>query len=315
MPVLRRAERAGARSPRRSATVAVAGSHGKTTTSSMLALILRAAGWRSELHHRRRPQRGRHQRRLRRGRVAGGRSRRERRHLPRARARGRDRHQRRARPPRPLRRLRRRSSPRFDEFLAGVPGRAHRVRRRSRRRATRCRRPRGGHLRLGRRGRLPDRRATKAVATGSRFAARRARASRSASIELPVPGPAQRRQRGRRQRRLALELGVAVRGRRPTPCGGFGGVARRFQFRGELDGVDARRRLRPHPRRDRRRRSSAATRGWLAARASRCSSPTGTRAPRACGATSPTRSPAPTRSCSPTSTPRARRRSRACRAA
>src|SRR5205823_12337573 len=44
LPVLRRADalRALATTHR---TVAVAGSHGKTTTSSMLALILRAAGW------------------------------------------------------------------------------------------------------------------------------------------------------------------------------------------------------------------------------------------------------------------------------
>ena len=45
LPVLRRADalRALATTHR---TVAVAGSHGKTTSSSMLALILRAAGWR-----------------------------------------------------------------------------------------------------------------------------------------------------------------------------------------------------------------------------------------------------------------------------
>ena len=99
--------RARAPSSRPARTIAVAGTHGKTTTSSMLALILRAAGLAPELPHRRRAQRGRHQRGVRRRRVAGGRGRRERRHVPRARARRRDRHQRRARPPRPLRRLRR----------------------------------------------------------------------------------------------------------------------------------------------------------------------------------------------------------------
>src|SRR5690349_11777935 len=44
VPVLRRADALRAIVATRT-TVAVAGSHGKTTTSSMLALILRAAGW------------------------------------------------------------------------------------------------------------------------------------------------------------------------------------------------------------------------------------------------------------------------------
>jgi UDP-N-acetylmuramate--alanine ligase len=45
LPVLRRADALRALTATRR-TVAVAGSHGKTTTASMLALILRAAGWR-----------------------------------------------------------------------------------------------------------------------------------------------------------------------------------------------------------------------------------------------------------------------------
>src|SRR5262249_8954487 len=45
VPVLRRADALRALTATRR-TIAVAGSHGKTTTSSMLALILRAAGWR-----------------------------------------------------------------------------------------------------------------------------------------------------------------------------------------------------------------------------------------------------------------------------
>ena len=77
--------RARARSSRRAAPIAVAGSHGKTTTSSMLALILRAAGWHPSFVDRRRRQRGRHQRGVRRRRVARRRGRRERRHVPRAR--------------------------------------------------------------------------------------------------------------------------------------------------------------------------------------------------------------------------------------
>ena len=44
MPVLRRADALREIVATRT-TIAVAGSHGKTTTSSMLALILRAAGW------------------------------------------------------------------------------------------------------------------------------------------------------------------------------------------------------------------------------------------------------------------------------
>src|SRR5262245_27071103 len=44
LPVLRRADALRALTATRR-TIAVAGSHGKTTTSSMLALILRAAGW------------------------------------------------------------------------------------------------------------------------------------------------------------------------------------------------------------------------------------------------------------------------------
>ena len=49
-------------SPPPAARVAVAGTHGKTTTSSMLALILVEAGLRPVVHHRRRGQRDRHRR-------------------------------------------------------------------------------------------------------------------------------------------------------------------------------------------------------------------------------------------------------------
>ena len=59
IPVLHRAVALAALSAIRT-TLAVAGSHGKTTTSSMLALILRARRLAAELRHRRRCQRGRH---------------------------------------------------------------------------------------------------------------------------------------------------------------------------------------------------------------------------------------------------------------
>ena len=60
--------------------LAVAGTHGKTTTASMLALQLVEGGTRAVVPHRRGRQRDRHQRRVGRGGVAGGRGRRERRH-------------------------------------------------------------------------------------------------------------------------------------------------------------------------------------------------------------------------------------------
>ena len=68
-------------------TVAVAGTHGKTTTSSMLALVLTQAGLRPVVHHRRRRERDRQRGDLGRRRVVRGRGRRERRHLRRASAR------------------------------------------------------------------------------------------------------------------------------------------------------------------------------------------------------------------------------------
>ena len=199
----------------RARTIAVAGSHGKTTTSSMLALILRAAGLAPELPHRRRRQRGRHQRGVRRRRVARGRGRRERRHVPRARARRRDRHQRRARPPRPLRRLRRAGRRVRDASSRRVPG----VR-------VLCADD-DGRGRASRRG-TPGAIVTYGFADGADYRiddyeggrggtpvhARRAAASRSGVVELPVPGPPQRGERGRRGRdraraRRALRRGHA----------------------------------------------------------------------------------------------------------
>ena len=155
VPVFRRAEALRAIVATRK-TIAVAGSHGKTTTSSMLALIMRAAGWHPELHHRRRPERGRHQCCVRFGRVAGGRSRRERRDVPRAGTARRRGHEHPARPPRPLRRFPgpgaivrhvRRRRPRCAGAVCGRRGRGRAGRRTTRR----CR-----HLRVRSGCRLPD---------------------------------------------------------------------------------------------------------------------------------------------------------------
>ena len=68
VPVLRRAEMLAAIAATRR-SVAVAGTHGKTTTSSMLALVLVEAGLRPVVHHRRRRQRDRHRRGVGRGRA------------------------------------------------------------------------------------------------------------------------------------------------------------------------------------------------------------------------------------------------------
>ena len=282
-----------ARSSRRARTIAVAGSHGKTTTSSMLALILRAAGWHPSF-------------------LIGG-------ELNEVGtnavfdagewlvveadesdgtflelgARGRDRHQRRARPPRPLRRLRRARRRVRALRRPRCPASCVAVRRRRRRRrasppaATGARR----HLRVRRRRRLPDATTTRAGAA-ARSSRSRARGEPLGVVELPVPGR-HNATNAAGAAAIALELGVpfdAV----ARALGGFGGVARRFQFRGERDGVTFVDDYAHLPsevdamiaRRARRR---------LGARGRRCSSRTATRGPRRCGATSPTRSPAPTR--------------------
>ena len=65
-------------------SVGVAGTHGKTTTTSMLMLVLAQAGWQPSLHRRRRCHRRRYRGPVDRRRVVGGGSRRERRHARRA---------------------------------------------------------------------------------------------------------------------------------------------------------------------------------------------------------------------------------------
>ena len=87
-------------------TIAVAGTHGKTTTSSMLALILVEAGLRPSFIIGGEVNEIGTNAAWDAGELARRRGRRERRDLPAARARGRDRDERRARPPRALRLVR-----------------------------------------------------------------------------------------------------------------------------------------------------------------------------------------------------------------
>ena len=115
IPTLRRAGMLAAICAR-ARSVAVAGTHGKTTTTSMLMLIL-ADGWPgAELRGRRRRQRCRDRSPLDGRRVARRRGRRERRDAHRAAPGGHDRHQRRGRPSRSLRHVRR-----VDRELRALP--------------------------------------------------------------------------------------------------------------------------------------------------------------------------------------------------
>ena len=101
-------------------SIAVAGTHGKTTTTSMVAAVLEGPGSTRRRHQRRHHQRLRHQRAARRGRLDGGRGGRERRHSSEAASDDRGRHQHRPRAPRPLRHLRRREAA-FDSFVQQHP--------------------------------------------------------------------------------------------------------------------------------------------------------------------------------------------------
>ena len=193
-------------------------------------------GLAAELRDRRRGQRGRHQRRVRRRRVARRRGRRERRHVPRALDRGGDRHERRARPPRPLRRLRAARRRRSSEFLARCPGRRvvgadDPVRGDGSRRRVRRRR----HLRLGRGRRLPRHRLRRPAATAAASRSQPTASGRRRPSSSPSRAGTTRRTRRRRRRSRSSSAcrSTAV----AEALRGFGGVARRFQFRGEVDGV------------------------------------------------------------------------------
>ena len=260
IPVLQPGRRSLPPSSRPRRTVAVAGTHGKTTTSSMLALVLvrgRAAARRSSSAAR--------STRSARGAVwddgdlARGRGRRERRHVPRARRRRRDRHERRARPPRPLRGVRARCERAFERFVERADGPAVRLRRRSgaARLGARHRRVTYGH---GRRRRLPHRRRRR-PATGGARSRSRTTASRAVDGRRAGAGTAQRPQR-RRRLALAHRARRAVRRRSPRRWRRFAGVARRFELRGEARRRDVRRRLRPPADRGRSRAGAAREGGW-----------------------------------------------------
>ena len=173
-------------------TIAVAGTHGKTTTSSMLALVLVEAGLRpsfviggevTEVGD----GRGVDERR-----VVRRRGRRERRHLRRARRRGRGRHQRRSRSPRPLRR---RSTPR-----------------------------RGGVRRLPRRGARPERACAPTSRMPRRLGAAPRRASPTARATAPTTASTIRRSIARASRsRSSATAGSA----RSTSAAGARPVQRR----------------------------------------------------------------------------------------
>ena len=101
LPVVRRAEML-AELMRLKSCVAIAGTHGKTTTTSMVATLLDAGGLRSDRDQWRHHQRLWHQCAARRRRLDGGGGRRIRRHLPEIAGRRRDRHQHRSRASRSL---------------------------------------------------------------------------------------------------------------------------------------------------------------------------------------------------------------------
>ena len=187
---------------------------------------------------------------VRRRRVARRRGRRERRHVPRARARGRDRHQRRARPPRPLRRLRR-ARRRVRRVRRRDPRAAGRVRRRRRRRPPRrCAPGRRRHVRVRRRRRLPHPSTTRAARRLAFALAQRGRPLGDV-VELPVPGR-HNATNAAGAAAMALELGVPFDAVQRARSAGFGGrgppvpVPRRARRR------HLRRRLRAPPERGRR---------------------------------------------------------------
>ena len=197
--------------------VAVAGTHGKTTTTSMLTVALQHCGRRPVVRDRRRPQRVRRQRPRRLRRRVRRRGRRERRVVPALPPDGGGRHQRRARPPRPLRHAEAVAAA-FDAFADRVEPGGFLVacaddagRARAGRRARRARGDRRAHLRRepptptcgcarpGTRG--PGQLASTSVA---------ARAPPRPGRSCGCPGRHNAAQRRRGARRPALGLGLPV---------------------------------------------------------------------------------------------------------
>ena len=223
-------------------TIAVTGTHGKTTTSSMVVHALRGCGLDPVVPGRRRGALDRLQRGLGGGGVARGRGRRVRPLAAQARPADRGAHQRRARPPRDLLVAARRR-----RHLPRLPGAGRRGRARRRARAD----PLPGPRR---------------AAGGGRARARRLALQRRRRARLAAgPGRPQRPQRGGRARRLR------ARGRRPRGGRRRAGRLRRRRPAVRAAGDDGRgraggRRLRAPPdrgaRHDRRRpHARAAPRG------------------------------------------------------
>ena len=244
LPVVRRAEML-AELMRLKCSIAVAGTHGKTTTTSMIAALLDAAGLDPTVINGGIINAYGTNARLGAGRLDGGRGRRERRHLPAAAGDHRRRHQHRPRAPGPLRHLRGDERDAFQDFVEQHP--VLRLRRA-------VHRPSRG---AGAVPRLTDRRVVtygfspqadvRAIdlrldADGEHLRRRdqRPRPARPTSrLERRAPaaaGPAQRAERAGRHRRRP-RAGHPRRGDPRRRFAGFGGVKRRFTRTGAADGV------------------------------------------------------------------------------
>ena len=238
------ARRSSPRSASTPSDVAVAGTHGKTTTSSMLALVLVEAGLRPSFIVGGELNELGDGRGVGRRRVVRRRGRRERRHLRRARRRDRRRHQRRGRPPRPLRVVARRIEAAFDRFLAERPGP-------NRASASTSRAPPGSAPRRGAvtygtddGSRLPHRRIDRSSAPACAFTLDREPASARSTSSSPLPGL-----HNARNAAAAIALAHADRrARRRSPRGAGRLRRRRPPVRVARRGVrrHARRRLRAH---------------------------------------------------------------------
>ena len=291
--------------------VAIAGSHGKTTTTSLVATVLRAAGLDPDGRRRRQDQRARLERAARRGRSPRRRGRRERRLVPAAHARPSRSSPTSTRAPRPLRHAR--------EGQRGV----RRVREQaSRSTASPCS---ASITRTCRPScpRVPRRHVTYGISRAGRLLARRASASRasrraSTPIERGEPlGDFTVKMPGAHNVLNCLAV-IAVADELEVPLdvtkqalATFGGVRPPLhRHRRASSGVTAGRRLRPPPGRDRSDARRRAARLRPAASSSP-SSRTATPARATSSTTSRAPSTRPTCSSSPTSMRRAKRRSRA----
>ena len=190
--------------------IAVAGTHGKTTTTSLVASVLAEGGARSDVRDRRAAQDRRHQRAARQRRLPRGRGRRDRRLVPAPAAGDRGRHQHRRRPHGDLRRRLREAEAGFVEFLHNLPfyGLAVLCIDDADVRAIlpQVSAP-DGHLRP-RRGRRRARGRRSSAPARMRFAALRRGHARRSTSTLNLPGAAQRAQRAGGDRGRD-ELGVA----------------------------------------------------------------------------------------------------------